>query len=258
MCNSQEEKTYPFVTRLCKSEPRNLFSEKISENSGFFSRANFRSAKRERTPCTFERRKLASTSARTNVTTGSSRSRHECIVMSFDGTRACFWGRNSRSISINRQRARVHGWEVTEATRFGGIGTAAYHGRNYPLRRRDSSYFRGRKGRVIAEGGNEDMEDGKSCAGARAFNKVLRFFSRGKLVYGSSGMSNGCRGIACRFTHQANFPAYCGAIFLPFPRPSSSGASSRCSYFTFALLSLREFFISFVSLRTTPPCLPPG
>lgn len=103
------------------------------------------------------------------------------------------------------------------------------------------------------------MEDGKSCAGARAFNKVLRFFYRGKLVYGSSGMSNGCRGIACRFTHRANFPAYRGAISPPpFPRPSSSGASSRCSYFTFALLSLREFFISFVSLRTTPPTLPPS
>lgn len=68
------------------------------------------------------------------------------------------------------------------------------------------------------EGGTWVRE--KLCERARAFNKVLRFFTRGKLAYGSSGMSNGCREIACRFTHQANFPAYRDAIFLPLPRLS--------------------------------------
>lgn len=52
---------------------------------------------------------------------------------------------------------------------------------------------------------------------ARAFNKVLRFFSRAAARRRSPGMSNGCRGIACRFTHEANFLAYRDAIFLPFP-----------------------------------------
>ena len=58
--------------------------------------------------------------------------------------------------------------------------------------------------------------------------------SRQACVYGTSGMSNGCRGIACRFTHQANFPAYRGAIFLPPSLLFPSGASSLCSYFTFS------------------------
>lgn len=51
---------------------------------------------------------------------------------------------------------------------------------------------------------------------ARAFNKVLRFFSRAAARRRSLGMSNGCHEIACRFTHEANFLAYRDAIFLPF------------------------------------------
>lgn len=71
----------------------------------------------------------------------------------------------------------------------------------------------------------------------------IKFYSSSSLAAArrrerSLRMSNGCRGIACRFTHEANFPAYRDAIFLLF-LTLFSVVSSRCSYFTFALLSPR-------------------
>jgi len=80
--------------------------------------------------------------------------------------------------------------------------------------------------------GSRGEEEGRGGKVARAFNKVLRFFSRATARRRSPGMSNGCRGIACRFTHEANFLAYRDAIFLPFPRRSPPGAPPCCSYFT--------------------------
>lgn len=106
-----------------------------------------------------------------------------------------------------------------------------------PSTSRGSSRFRGRGRMKLGV-------RGKSCARARAFNKVLRFFSRGKLVYGSSRMSNGCRGIACRFTHQANFPAYRGAIFLPSSPPRRR--ERIIALLLFHSFPSREFFIPFV------------
>lgn len=117
----------------------------------------------------------------------------------------------------------MYGWGTTGAT-YSKIGTAAFH---------EPRRLRGRGSPHASGGWNGGTGDGKSCARARAFNKVLRFFSRGKLVYGSSGMSNGCCGIACRFTHQANFPAYRGAIFLPLLCPSVGSINALLLFHSF-------------------------
>lgn len=132
----------------------------------------------------------------------------------------------------------MHGWGATAEATYSKIGTATFL-RTETRAFGGSSCFWG-----AARGGTGT---GKVV---RAFNKVLRFFSRGKLAYGSSGMSNGCCGIACRFTHQANFPAYRGAIFLSLPCPpvgsiaalllfpSSPSANSSSHSFPFAPSSL--------------------
>lgn len=124
----------------------------------------------------------------------------------------------------------MYEWEATEAT-CSKIGTTAFHGRDaFDV----EASLEGQE-----EGGTKCTGDEKSCARARAFNKVLRFFSCGKLVYGSSGMSNGCRRIACQFTHQANFPAYRGAIFLPLPHPSSRSIIALLLFHLYAPFSPR-------------------
>jgi len=131
------------------------------------------------------------------------------------------------------------------------IGTVTFHGR-------DAS----EASLTIGEGAYwVKVERWKGCTGdarkvARERVLSIKFYgsslSRGKLVYGSSGMSNGCCGIACRFTHQANFPAYRGAIFLPPSLLFPSGASSLCSYFTFpSPFPPQILHPVFVSLRTT-------
>lgn len=206
--------------------------------------------KRERTLRMFEKRKLA------RSLSGNERDEWQLFAgreyrNEFRRDSRVFLGRNSCSISINRQHACIYGWGTTEAT-YSKIGTAAFH---EPRRLR----CRGSPRASGAEGGwNEGTGDGKSCARARAFNKVLRFFSRGKLVYGSSRMSNGCCGIACRFTHQANFPAYRGAIFLPLPCSSVGSINALLLFHSFpsANSSSRSFLFAppFFSDERTLSC----
>lgn len=121
--------------------------------------------------------------------------------------------------------------------------------------------------------------DDRSCScerpklhgvGSRAFNKVLRFFPPARRLartaahrLRSPGMSNGYRGIACRFTHEANFPAYrrCNISRRPSAALSdgaavAAAAASRCSYFTprapFYPRILRPFSFPFSRLSRSP------
>lgn len=70
----------------------------------------------------------------------------------------------------------------------------------------------------------------------------------------SPGMSNGCRGIACRFTHEANFPAYRDAIFLlpPSLRPLFRREHHRAALISPLRSFLHKFFTHSLSLHARP------
>jgi len=105
------------------------------------------------------------------------------------------------------------------------IGTATFHGQ-------DPSDVEVPLTSEAGGGWHEDTEDGKSCARARAFNKVLRFFSRAASSYTVrreclTAAAESHAGLHTKLT----FPPTAVQSFYPF-HVLPSGASSRCSYFS--------------------------